>query len=1260
LEQHAWYAEHSDFRSTVKGDRHIMVLDAATGGTMLTPLTEATDFELAKLLAKNQNDAADAIDPLNPSEGEKARIIDAADKLWDSERAYDGSVQWPVKYAAYRELARGIEVADKRFGPKHHVVPPSLRDRVAEMRNVFAERESEARKRYANDHKRMARNGSVHIDSFRGANIISPSKAMIDLADQLGKQGAYGNVHEKLTAMAEQYTNYLDSWSADQHKSASNVLSHYAHEHRADDAVRQAAIVLARAHDAKGNAKAKSQKPGPAATNKEIAAAMRLNKVEALSTGETKAMRAQLKRNAKNGVAGGNAGRVKAGQRVALDGKGWKVADFDADAAAPEGSTLVLLADDGRSMMSGVRLDNPALRYGKHQPGDPKDDLSGVFDEGKGKGRWPKGTKVKSPEERGRDRAKGRRSDADLAENKRRNVRTRAESGYRSSTDAELAETVRRNKEKSGGMKGADPLEVWRKKKAEMDAKKSADAIEGLEVLLKGVQRGGKYYKRVPKSGGKKGYDYYYTKEKYDARPGATKDTDPNARAKTQKIVDLFHDHHLNQWNANAAEKLKAFTDVPKEDIETAVSWAKEHGDAKIQRAMESAKNAHFDAIHLKPHADKRREEAKAKHAAIDISPDTYNSKKFRVKGMSGEASFSQAKDKSAGARIVNLLFPEHTASDHYGASHKHRDAMRDNMTEHRKLIADAQNKAYGKKLGIGEGPNISGGTDPKFGKETNDKIRVAVKALQFHQDAADAHEHAARYTRKAKKSGDAIDGLESLSKGGGWHSAPGSKKGRQRTRGAGGKWIYRDAPGAGGGKVKRGSDARSVLGGGWAVGVIEGLPKDLKDFTEAVEAGNDEISIDGIGRAIKNKLDIADVRSSQIVAHSMREDIPDGLLSMRTAPTQMKQRIASEKSKMAERDRLRTQVRKFALAALDKIDRSKEVSFQKESDKGYGEKRDQDRRARFRDNREDHSKSGDAIEGLEGLSKARYYDMDYGSGKMTAKKESASMGKSKGDIIQELIAKMKSGDITKELIGKMKAAGLADDVVQQLIGRCNTRKSHFEPSLKKGLYAFELGGSESKSRKLPDNLLPQYLGAFVEQAYEHEKQECEHQKVKPVSYDDQINFFAMRVMNELVVYMRNNPDLMAAGKDATAVSIAAILRNSGLVQPDVSGFTNNEGNGYMGEVAHYSKKAPWIQEDPTARPMAQLADRHEQGSFTDDTADPAIALRKAQVEETRRAFTAPEPKFMVKGDGDCPVHGYHDLTKMQTLLIPPGHCTCN
>jgi hypothetical protein len=313
-----------------------------------------------------------------------------------------------------------------------------------------------------------------------------------------------------------------------------------------------------------------------------------------------------------------------------------------------------------------------------------------------------------------------------------------------------------------------------------------------------------------------------------------------------------------------------------------------------------------------------------------------------------------------------------------------------------------------------------------------------------------------------------------------------------------------------------------------------------------------------------------------------------------------------------------------------------------------------------FRGRGHDAKKSADAIEGLETLSKAY--------GKMSAKyagarwpeKESAFMEKGKGDIIQELIAKMQSGDITQELIGKMKAVGIADDVIQELIGRCNnTRKSHFEPTLKKGLHAFETDGRGG--RKLADNLLAQYLTAFIEQAYEHEKRECEHMQNKPAGFTEQLNFYAQRIMNELVMYIPKNADLAAAAVGVTNDNIASILRSSGLIQPDVSGYDNQEGNGWSGEVGLVrSGKPKWIQEDPTVRPTPQMADHHKPGSYIDDTVDPLVELRKSQDAAARRAFTADEPEFVVKGDGDCPIHGYGDLTKMQNLQTPMGKCTCN
>ncbi len=257
---------------------------------------------------------------------------------------------------------------------------------------------------------------------------------------------------------------------------------------------------------------------------------------------------------------------------------------------------------------------------------------------------------------------------------------------------------------------------------------------------------------------------------------------------------------------------------------------------------------------------------------------------------------------------------------------------------------------------------------------------------------------------------------------------------------------------------------------------------------------------------------------------------------------------------------------------------------------------------------------------------------------------------KKKGDITAQLIGKMKragvSEDVMQKLIGKMKGGN--GDVTQRLLGMCSTaKKSVLDPiTLLKGMYEFTDGDGKGVT-SLPDNLLPQYLAAFVEEAYEHEKRECEHKKNAPTGHDEQVAFFARRVFNELVVCMRKNKDLMRAGKGVTSGSIASILRNSGLVQPDVSGYANPEGNGL--EPMAYS-------ESPRQARLAAAA----KGEFIDDTIDPFAALQKAQAAQHHSVWRVPEMTFIAKGSSDCPIHGQRDLTKMMNLANTHGRCTCS
>ena len=256
----AWKKEHPDFRSTIDGVKHIMLPDPTTGATVLIPVNQLTDFQLMKVVtAGNEAEAASFIDPHNPSDGERARIQDTEAKLYEYERDYDNSVQWPVKYEAYRALVTAIEVADKKFGPGHPVVPPGLRDKAQEMRATFDRRTEEARVRLANQREREALKGSVTLDDYKGVTIVSPSKAMIEMTGEAQGARASNPIHERLSAMMEQYVNYLSpDWTADHHEEAARQLRAYGRKFKGTPAVREAARSLAFEHAQKGLAKTRA------------------------------------------------------------------------------------------------------------------------------------------------------------------------------------------------------------------------------------------------------------------------------------------------------------------------------------------------------------------------------------------------------------------------------------------------------------------------------------------------------------------------------------------------------------------------------------------------------------------------------------------------------------------------------------------------------------------------------------------------------------------------------------------------------------------------------------------------------------------------------------------------------------------------------------------------------------------------------------------------------------------------------------------
>jgi hypothetical protein len=71
-------------------------------------------------------------------------------------------------------------------------------------------------------------------------------------------------------------------------------------------------------------------------------------------------------------------------------------------------------------------------------------------------------------------------------------------------------------------------------------------------------------------------------------------EANPEKHAAAQKIVDDFHDHHIKQWSGGADAARKKFMAHGIDKIRAHKKWAQKHGDAKMQRALESAEHAYI------------------------------------------------------------------------------------------------------------------------------------------------------------------------------------------------------------------------------------------------------------------------------------------------------------------------------------------------------------------------------------------------------------------------------------------------------------------------------------------------------------------------------------------------------------------------------------------------------------------------------------------------------------------------------------------
>jgi hypothetical protein len=296
--------------------------------------------------------------------------------------------------------------------------------------------------------------------------------------------------------------------------------------------------------------------------------------------------------------------------------------------------------------------------------------------------------------------------------------------------------------------------------------------------------------------------------------------------------------------------------------------------------------------------------------------------------------------------------------------------------------------------------------------------------------------------------------------------------------------------------------------------------------------------------------------------------------------------------------------------------------------------------------------KSMDAIDDLERLAKGDVTQDLIAGSKMKAKYTGARLNNQMYGMMGKMSKKKRkvAADVMQYLVGKMSHGG---DVTQKLIGKCNTKKSYFEPTLKKCMYAFQ----ETPKNKIPDNLLPVYLIAFVEECYEAECREAEHKQNKPTGHREELDFFAKLIFSELVVTMGNNKEMARAAEGVTSETIASMLNNSGLIQPQVSGYVPTDSDNHEAML----RSKPFVGEElRKGHNPATLVEAPKAVGYVDDTSNPLQDLAQKQVAQRRNAYTPPETTVLVKGDGGCPIHGYGDLTKMMNLGHPYGKCSCS
>jgi predicted kinase len=229
---------------------------------------------------------------------------------------------------------------------------------------------------------------------------------------------------------------------------------------------------------------------------------------------------------------------------------------------------------------------------------------------------------------------------------------------------------------------------------------------------------------------------------------------------------------------------------------------------------------------------------------------------------------------------------------------------------------------------------------------------------------------------------------------------------------------------------------------------------------------------------------------------------------------------------------------------------------------------------------------------------------------------------------------------------------------------------------MQKGLYTFMGQGPDTA---IPEAFLYDYLCAFIEEAYEHERCEHVHENVlvPPASTGEKIeDMYAQAILHELVSMIPRNANLKRAATkfSVTRETIAVILRDKGLVRPysDAGTWTNDYdsmrsmgGEGVTRPLMlseNGGKSYRDIVADPFAAPGVVLAKggaADASALYVDDSQDPHVALAKAETGRLIAAQIRQTSEWLPNISSTCLIHGSGDLTKSMSLEHTHARCSC-